>query len=50
MHTETAYLKLIAEEIAAKPKNDIDNSVPDKHLAAEAERAKKKYYGPLTAY
>lgn len=38
MHTETDYLKNIAEEIADNDKAKQQTETPDKHLAVEAER------------
>jgi len=41
MHTDTDYLKNIAAEIAAKPNQENQNTLPDKHLLTEANRLQK---------
>jgi hypothetical protein len=41
MHTETEYLRTIAEEIAAKTTPDHNDQLPDKHLISEATRLQK---------
>jgi hypothetical protein len=38
MHTEIEYLKILAIEIAAKPRHEDDAKIPDKYLVVEANR------------
>lgn len=47
MHTETDYLKILATEIAAKSQHELDTTIADKHLAAEADRVRKTVTGHL---
>jgi len=47
MHTETEYLRILAVEIAAKPKQEPEENLPDKHLLAEATRVQKLITGHL---
>lgn len=41
MHTETEYLRILAVEITAKPKQESLDDKPDTHLLAEANRVQK---------